>query len=89
MFNRRRYTLRFKKTRQNLRFDTWHEVSDAFLISSLQKLQLKYDFDVKSTKIKNSFADSYITIKCKKEDKNKIFTDYCLLLRNNITQVSF
>lgn len=89
MFKRRKFKLKFKKTCQFVGWGAWKEVADASLMRALLKLQEKYDFDIVSTKFKNCFNDSYITVKCNKEDKHKIFLAYCLMLDGQIEEVSF
>ena len=58
-------------------------------MSRLLQLQRKYNFEIISTSFKDFCDTSYIVIKCNKEDKNKIFTDYCLSLNGYIEEISF
>ena len=89
MFKRRKYKLKFRKAYQFVDFGVWKEVTDASLMNVLLALQQKYDFDIVSTKFKDCFGNSYITIKCNKEDKRKIFSEYCLKLNGQIDHISF
>lgn len=89
MFKRRKYKLKFKKTYQYVDWGVWEEVTDASLMNVLLVLQQKYDFDIVSTKFKDCFATSHITIKCNKEDKCKIFSAYCLKFHGQIDHISF
>lgn len=89
MFKRRKFTLKFRKTYQFVDIGTWKEVTHGFLISTLVDLQKKYDFDIISTNLKDCFSNSYITIKCNKEDKCKIFSEYCSILSGEIENISF
>lgn len=89
MFKRKKYKLKFKKAYQHVDWGVWEEVTDASLMNVLLVLQQKYDFDIVSTKFKDCFGNSRITIKCNKEDKNKIFSEYCLKLNGKIDHISF
>lgn len=89
MFKRRKFTLKFNKTYQYVDWGAWKEITDASLMNVLLELQVKYDFDIVSTKFKDCFHDSYIEIKCNKEDKHKIFAEYCLKLSGKIENISF
>ena len=83
------YELKFKKTYQPVDYMSWKEVSDASLINVLLNLQEKYDFDIVSTKFGNCYCYSWIRIQCKKEDKSKIFSEYCVMLDGKIESISF
>ena len=89
MFKNKRCKLKFRKTYQYVDWGSWKEVKDAYLISVLLELQSKYGFEIISTKFQDCFNDSYIKIKCNKEDKNKIFGEYCLRLNGQIEDISF
>ena len=89
MFKTKRYTLEFKKRYQYVDWKSWKEVADSQLMSVLLELKSKYNFEIISTKFRDCFDNSYIKIKCNKEDKHKIFGEYCLRLSGNITDVSF
>lgn len=78
----------FKKSYQSLGFGRWKEVTDGYLMSVLLKLQEKYDFEIISTSFKDCFNNSRITIKCDKNDKQKIFMEYAMKLSGEITKVS-
>lgn len=89
MFRRRKFKLKFRKSYQFVDFGVWKEVTDASLMNVLLALQQKYDFDIVSTKFKDFFDNSYIIIKCNKEDKRKVFSEYCLKLNGQIDHISF
>ena len=89
MFGYKKYTMKFSKSYQFVNWGVHKEITDASLMSHLLQLQRKYKFEIVSTKFKNCFSNSYIKIKCNKEDKNKIFTDYCLSLNGYIEDISF
>lgn len=89
MFKRRKYKLKFRKTYQYVDWETWKEVTDSYLMSVLLELQKKYNFEILYTKFKDCFEYSCIKIKCNKEDKRKIFGEYCMMLNKQITDVSF
>lgn len=89
MFKRRKFTMTFKKSYQSLDFGRWQEVTDGYLMSVLLKLQEKYDFEIISTSFKDCFSNSHITIKCDKNDKQKIFMEYSMKLSKEITKISF
>ena len=90
MFKRRKYILQFKTT---LFYTTQEDIKaesiNEFLIRALHMLQDKYSFEIISLNIRFHTHNSYITIKCNKKDKLKIFTDYCILAGNNISEFSF
>lgn len=91
MFRRKKYKMKFRKSYQFVNWGVWKEITDASLMSRLLQLQRKYNFEIVATKFKDSLSNSYsyIKIKCNKEDKNKIFTDYCLSLNGCIEDISF
>ena len=89
MFKRRKFTLKFRKKYQFVDIGIWNEISDSSLLVLLFKLKEKYDFDIVSTNFKDSFNISSIVIKCNKEYKNKIFSEYCLALGGEIDNISF
>lgn len=87
-FNKRKFKLRFRKTSHWVDWGTISEVTDSYLTHVLLELQKKYDFEVLFTDFKG-YGYNHITIKCDKEDKYKIFSEYCLKLSNHIENVSF
>lgn len=89
MFKHKKFTLKFRKTYQFVNWGVWKEITDASLMNVLLELQLKYDFDIVSTRFKDCFSNSYIKIECNKEDKRKIFSEYCLKLNGYIDNISF
>lgn len=88
MFKRRKYTMKFKKAYQRVDWDSWKEVKDSYLLSVLLELQEKYGFEIISYKFKGFTDFSYITIKCDKADKQKIFMEYCIRLDKQIEEFS-
>jgi hypothetical protein len=89
MLNYRVCTLKFKKSYQYVDWGVWNEVKDSYLLQVLLEMQSKYDFEIVSTNFHDCFQNSYIVIKCKKEDKYNIFSGYCLRLEGKITEISF
>ena len=68
-------------------FESWKEVTDAHILYILSELQDKYNFEIITTKLKDTFDESQIVIKCNKEDKNKIFIDFCMKLSGQIEKI--
>lgn len=89
MFKRRKYKLKFKKEYQYVKWGTWKQVTDAYLMYILLELQKKYNFEIVYIKFKDCFYNSCIKIRCNKGDKYKIFNEYCAILNKQITEVSF
>lgn len=89
LFKYGKYTMKFKKTYKYVDHDSWKEVTDGYLMSELLDLQEKYGFEIVSTSFKNCFDYSYIQIKCNKDEKTKIFGEYCSRLSGHIGYVSF
>lgn len=92
MFKYRRYTMRFRKQVDYKHGEDgklyWKEINDTTVVSTLVRLQEKYDFKVIKADINSYHYFSYIVIKCKKEDKYKIFADFCELLDGLIEEIS-
>ena len=84
-----KYTLKFRKQYQARGIGIWEEITDASLMSVLLKLQEKYNFEIVSFKFKDCFRGSYIKIKCNKDDKCKIFCEFCLILDRQITDIEY
>lgn len=89
LFKYRKYTMKFKKTYQYVGHGNWKEITDGSLMSELFDLQEEYGFEIVSTSFKDCFYYSYIKIKCNKDDKSKIFGEYCSRLSGYIEDVSF
>ena len=89
MFGNKKYTLKFYKAYRHVDSRSYREVTNACLLSSLLELQERYDFQIISAELRDCFGESSITIKCKKEDKNKIFTEYCIKLDKYIDRILF
>ena len=91
MFKYKKYTMQFEKQCFPLNSYSlnYKEVADNSLVSTLVGLQKKYEFKIISMNFQECFRKSTIKIKCKKEDKCKIFSEYCKLLGNNICNISF
>ena len=87
IFKRKRYTIRFKKSYQWVDFGSWKEVTDSHILYILSELQEKYNFEIIATKLKDTFNESKIVIKCNKEDKNKIFMNFCMKLSGKIEKI--
>lgn len=88
MFDCRKYTMKFKKNYMDAALYGFDEVPDSYLTSALLELQEKYDFEIVSMKFNNCFNFSCIKIKCHKKDKQKIFMEYCMSLKDLICNVS-
>ena len=84
IFKRKKYTIRFKKSYQWVDFGNWKEVTDTHILYILSELQEKYNFEIVTAKLKDTVDESEIVIKCNKEDKNKIFMDFCMKLSRHI-----
>lgn len=89
VFKRKEYTMNFKKSYIPTGNFSWKEVTDSYLLSVLLEVQEKYGFEIISYKFKDCFGISHITIKCNREDKQKIFIEYCIKLNNYIREVSY
>ena len=87
IFKKKKYTIRFKKSYQYVNFGSWKEVTDSHILYILSELQKKYNFEIITAKFKKSFDESEIVIKCNKEDKNKIFMDFCMKLSGQIEKI--
>ena len=84
-----KYKIKFKKSYIEKDYWTWYETSDSALLSIFLKLSKKYDFSIVKTKFNDCFEDSIIKIKCKKEDKNKIFSDFCIAAGKYVSEVKY
>ena len=87
IFKRKRYTIRFKKSYQWVDSESWEEVTDSHILYILSELQERYNFEIITAKLKNTSDESEIVIKCNKEDKNKIFMDFCMKLSGQIEKI--
>ena len=87
ILKRKKYIIRFEKSYQWVDFGSWKEVTDFHILYILSELQEKYNFEIISAKLKNTFDESEIVIKCNKEDKNKIFMDFCIKLSGQIEKI--
>ena len=87
IFKRKRYTIRFKKSYQWADSESWEEVTDSHILYILSELQEKYNFEIITTKLKDTFGESQIVIKCNKEDKYKIFMNFCMKLSGQIEEI--
>lgn len=88
ILTKRKYEISFKKSRYNWNGEfSWTETTDSNILCVLSDLQKKYNFTIISVKLKDSLHESKIKIKCDKEDKNKIFTDFCTNLSGKIENV--
>ena len=85
----RKYKLKFKKQYQAIDIGVWSEITDAALMYTLQKLQEKYNFEIVSVSFKDCFSYSCIKIKCHKDDRCKIFGEFCTMLNGQITAISY
>ena len=87
IFKRKRYTIRFKKSYQWVDSESWEEVTDSHILYILSELQEKYNFKIITAKLKDTFDESQIVIKCNKEDKYKIFMNFCMKLSGQIEEI--
>ena len=88
MFENRICKIKFRKTTQRIGRDEWKEVADISILSVLEDIQEKYNFDILKIQLENCVNDSKIIIKCNKEDKQKIFMEFCMRLNDQIERVS-
>lgn len=84
-----KYKLKFSKQYQPLGIGIWEEVTDSSLMTVLLYLQKKYNFEIVSFKFKDCFKTSHIKIKCDKDDRCKIFSEFCLILNKQITEIEY
>lgn len=87
IFKKKKYTIRFKKSYQWVDRGIYKEVTDAHILSVLLDLQKEYNFEIIATQLDDTMHESKIVIKCNKEDKNKIFIDFCMNLSGKIEKV--
>ena len=88
-FEYRIYIIRFNKHGRCIDWGVVTEITDSSLIDVLSYLQEKYDFKIIKTKFRKYYDTSYIIIKCKKDDRYKIFAEFCSILNGKIDSVSF
>jgi len=92
MFKTKKYKLTFDKKLHyvgpGIGQGIYKEVEDHILLSKLLELQKKYDFKIINTKF-HTTSNNEIIIRCKKEDKIKIFSEYCLELGKYIQNFKF
>ena len=84
-----KYKLKFRKHYKTLGIGVWEEVTDSSLMAVLLRLQEKYNFEILSVKFKDCFHTSHIKIKCDKDDRCKIFSEFCLILNKQITEIEY
>lgn len=88
MFKNKICKIKFRKVTQRIGRDEWKEVANISILSVLEDIQEKYNFDILKIQLENCVNDSKIIIKCKKEDKQKIFMEFCMRLNDQIERVS-
>lgn len=88
MFKRRKYSISFFKAAQNMDWGGYEEVTDGFILRVLSDMQENYEFEIVSIKIRDIFSESKIIIRCNKDDKTKIFMDFCIKLSRDINKVT-
>ena len=84
-----KYKLKFRKQYLPLGIGVWEEITDSSLMTVLLHLQEKYNFEIVSFKFKDCFHRSHIKIKCNKDDRCKIFSEFCLILNRQITEIEY
>ncbi len=88
--HKKKYTLRFTKSwLQGDSIFYSRAISNDYILGHLVKLQDKYDFDILSVSLKDIDKVSKIKIRCTKEDKSKIFVEFCIKLDKYICNFSF
>ena len=83
------YTLEFEKLYHPSTFISGKSVQSGWLLRLMYELKYKYDFDIIKANICEPYNISEIKIKCYKEDKGKIFTEFCISAQNEIENINF
>jgi hypothetical protein len=89
------YSLMFRKTTlaktkdMNHNDNKYTNIDNKYIIQVLQNIQKKYHFDIVSLKLETFGVYSEIIIRCAKEDKNKIFIEFCNTLGDNIEAIRY
>lgn len=86
-FKKKKFKITFSKTYQSVSWGTWKEVTDSYILYSLNKLKDSHDFEIVSFNIKDCFRKSEVVIKCKKNCKSAIFIEFCNALSGKIENV--
>lgn len=84
---KRKYRITFSKFYQPVYWGVWKEVTDAHILSVLNRLKDKHDFEIVSFDIKDCFHKSRVTIRCEKKRRNDIFIEFCNILSGQIENV--
>lgn len=88
-FNRKEYVIQFQKVLSCIGNGHLQETNDAYILYVLLELQKEYDFEIISTNLKGAFATSEIVIRCDKNDKSMIFTEFCMKLSSLIENIKY
>lgn len=88
MVKTKKAVLKFKKTNIWINSNQFEEVADFVIIEEIQKLQEQFNFEILDIRIHSSLCMSYIKIKCKKEDKIKIMSNFYISLKDQVREVS-
>lgn len=87
IFKLKKYKIKFNKKYQSVSWGVCKEVTDSYILYILRQLQGKYKFTVIKTKLKRCFYESYIIIRCTKDEKFDIFNEFCFRLNGKIENV--
>ena len=84
--NKKKYVISFEKLHKCIdNIGTVAIITDDCIIRTLYNLKEKYNFDVVSLELKDTF-ESLIKIQCEKDMKDKIFMEFCMMLSGKITK---
>ena len=84
----KKYEISFYKAK-NKENDNYYIITDAGITSKLEELHSYYDFEIVSLQLRDHYSKSYIVIKCKESDSNKIFLDFCKYLNKFINNTEY
>lgn len=84
---KRKYRIIFSKVYQSVYWGVWKEVTGNHILSVLNRLKDKYDFEIVNFDIKDCFHKSRVTIRCEKKYRNDIFIEFCNILSGQIENV--
>ena len=85
----KKYQIRFKKKYIPVGHGTWKSIKDDEIIVVLMDLKKEIDFEIRKIHIQDCFSDSWIVIKCKKENWLDIYANFFRLLSGYVTNADF
>lgn len=81
--------IKFEKQANFLDGFNYTEIKDSYILNTLSDMQDKYGFKILKTNLKDCFYNSFIKLKCDKNDKFKIYSEFCNLLDGYIKNIDF